>query len=413
MTDSPNEKIEKSRYGILNRWVGDVFDYFGARSDRERLILTISAAFAMGYWEFLAILHRVWFIDASGHPIPRDFVAFWTAGRQVLSGAALAAYDPGLEHAAEAATIGHHLGNALGWWYPPLFLFVAAALASLPYVVAFLGWTISTLLLHAAVVRRITGARIGFVAALAAPWVLPVIWVGQNGFFTAAILGAILLNLERRPMLSGILLGLLSYKPQLGVLFPLALAAGGYWRAFGWAALATIGWNVLALAAFGASTFVAFVHAMSFAANLHFVNNPEEWSFLQSPYGFVRTLGGSGQVAWSIQALVSLSAALAVVLSWRAAIPFALKAALICAGMTLAIPHIFVVDFPVLTIALAFVYRDGAFDRVELWLLTASAVCVFGFFLFPPLPLFASIAIAGITVRRVLAAIPRAGLAAS
>ena len=68
--------------------------------------------------------------------------------------------------------------------------------------------------------------------ALAFPAVFVNIGHGHNGFLTAALIGAGLLMLDRRPILAGILFGLMAYKPQFGVLIPLVLAATGRWRAF-------------------------------------------------------------------------------------------------------------------------------------------------------------------------------------
>src|SRR5215469_15619230 len=81
-------------------------------------------------------LHK-WNFDARGYPIVNDFVSFWSAGRLALQGHPLWAYDPHLRHAADVATVGHPFADVRGWWYPPLFLFIAAALALLPYAVAF------------------------------------------------------------------------------------------------------------------------------------------------------------------------------------------------------------------------------------------------------------------------------------
>ena len=66
--------------------------------------------------------------------------------------------------------------------------------------------------------------------ALAFPAVLVNLGHGQNGFLTAALLGGALVVLDRRPIVAGILFGLLVYKPQFGLMIPLALVAGGHWR---------------------------------------------------------------------------------------------------------------------------------------------------------------------------------------
>ena len=39
---------------------------------------------------------------------------------------------------------------------------------------------------------------------------------GHNGFLTAALIGSALVVLDRRPVLAGVLFGLIAYKPQFG-----------------------------------------------------------------------------------------------------------------------------------------------------------------------------------------------------
>src|SRR5262249_44087813 len=162
--------------------------------------------------------------------------SFWAAGHLALKHAAVSAYDPALQHAAEVSAVGHKFPGALPWPYPPVFLFVAAFLALLPYAAAFAAWCVSTLAAYAAVVGPIAKRWGAAGLACAAPWALANAIPGQNGFLTAALIGLPLFLLEKRPGLAGLILGLLSYKPQFGILFPLAFAAGGYWRAFLWAA---------------------------------------------------------------------------------------------------------------------------------------------------------------------------------
>jgi alpha-1,2-mannosyltransferase len=55
---------------------------------------------------------------------------------------------------------------------------------------------------------------------------------GQSGFLAAALMVAGVRLARSRPIVAGILIGLLSYKPQLGFLIPIALASAGLWRAF-------------------------------------------------------------------------------------------------------------------------------------------------------------------------------------
>ena len=289
------------------------------RAAMDGRVFAVALAIMLCYAAMLTggYLQHLWIIDAAGHPVVNDFVVFWVAAHLALKGAALSAYNAAAEHAAELAAIGHPYHQVLGWSYPPLFLLVVMLPARLPYVPAFIAWGLVTLAFYATTVAAIAERRVAFMVACALPWALVELILGQNGFLTATVIGLALFNLEKRPIVSGMLLGFLSYKPQFGILIPLALAAGGYWRAFGWAAFGTLLWNGLAGAIFGFDSYVAFLHALSNAANTHLVRSDLGWNKLQSVYGAARVLGAPAVAAWSMQALVSASAALGVVFCWR------------------------------------------------------------------------------------------------
>src|SRR6202040_3076406 len=101
-----------------------------------------------------------------------------------------------------------------------------------PYTVAFIGWAAASLVPYLAVMRGIIGRPFGLLLALAFPVVLTNTLVGQNGFLTASLIGGTLYLMPTRPVLSGICLGLLTYKPQYGFLFPLVLLAAAQWKVF-------------------------------------------------------------------------------------------------------------------------------------------------------------------------------------
>src|SRR5690606_9608280 len=132
------------------------------------------------------------------------------------------------------------------FYYPPVFLLVCAVLGLLPYLPAFYLFQALTLPAYLLVARRTlreTGWA-GWVLALAAPAAYWNFGLGQNGFLTAALFGGALLLVDRRPVLAGVLFGLICYKPHFGLLIPVALAASGNWRAFAGATA-----SVLAVAA--------------------------------------------------------------------------------------------------------------------------------------------------------------------
>ena len=79
-----------------------------------------------------------------------------------LDGQPAAAYDWPLHKAAEMRAVGHDFANYYGWHYPPTFLFVAAALAVLPYLLAAIVWLVATLVAYATMLAKILGGRTGF-----------------------------------------------------------------------------------------------------------------------------------------------------------------------------------------------------------------------------------------------------------
>src|SRR5256714_5116029 len=153
----------------------------------------------------------------------------WLAGREALGGHAAAAYDS--RHFGEIQTefVGPHAGQ-YPWPYPPIFFLPAAVVALLPYAWAFLAWQAATLAGCLAAGYRILRDGLTPLAILAAPLSLLNAYVGQNGFLTAALIGAGLSFLERWPVIAGICFGCLFYKSQFLLLFPLLFAIAGHWR---------------------------------------------------------------------------------------------------------------------------------------------------------------------------------------
>jgi arabinofuranan 3-O-arabinosyltransferase len=206
---------------------------------------------------------RLYIFDEHGLGIPTDFVNVFAAGRMVLEGKAALVYDWDLHKAVQVAILGQSYPGHFAWHYPPQFLFVAAVLACLPYAVAYPLWSLVSLMPYLAMMRGIVGRPAGFLLALAFPVVLTNALIGHDGFLTAALIGGALLFIPTRPVLAGICLGLLSYKPQYGILFPLVLAATGHWRAFVSAGVATVVVAAVSWLAFGTESWLGFIRGLS------------------------------------------------------------------------------------------------------------------------------------------------------
>jgi hypothetical protein len=310
-----------------------------------------------------------WIFDDKGLGIPTDFVNVWSAGRLVLDGHPAWAYDWGIQKQVQVAVLGQGYEGNFAWHYPPPFLFVASLLAHFPYAVAFIGWAAISLVPYLAVTRAIVGRPFGWLLAAAFPVVLTNTLVGQNGFLTASLIGGTLYLMPLRPVLSGICLGLLSYKPQYGLLFPLVLIAASQWTVFVTAAIVGVAMATLSWLAFGTESWQAFFHWLPMFSQAFLTEGRAPWGKMQSVFALVRYFGGTEQLAWVLQWIMSAAVAVVLALMWRSRVSYRLKAAAVAAGTLLITPYLFLYDMMVLAIAVAFLVRIGlnrGFQRYEL-----------------------------------------------
>jgi alpha-1,2-mannosyltransferase len=315
--------------------------------------------------------------DALGRPLGTDFSNVYAAGTLVRDGEPQAPFDPALQYAREQAIFGPAT-PFYGWHYPPFFLLIAAALASMPYPLALALWQGATLLLYLLALRMIMtdapdalprgattpAARrasdpIWLLLALAFPAVFINLGHGHNGFLTAALIGAALAQLDRRPALAGVLLGLLAYKPQFGLLFPVVLVASGRWRVFAAAAATVAALAVITTTALGTSVWDAFLASTQFTRTVVLENGETGWQKIQSVFSAVRMWGGPVALAYAIQGSVTLALAATMVWLWRARVDFALKAAGLIIAAVLATPYSLDYDMTALAPAIVFLAVHG------------------------------------------------------
>jgi hypothetical protein len=321
-------------------------------------------------------------VDVQGRPLGTDFSSFYSAGTYVLEGNAQAPYDLARQHAREQAIFGEAT-PFYSWFYPPFFLFITAALALLPYGAALVTWQAVTLALYLLAIRAILiqfGQKPLAVSGIATKWLLlalafPAVLVnlghGQNGFLTAALLGGALAVLGRRPIVAGLLFGLLAYKPQFGLMIPLALAAGGYWRCFAAAAATLALLAVAATAAFGPDVWRAFFESTSFMRTVVLEQGDPGWHKMQSLFAWARMWGAPILLGYALQAVLVGGLAAALIWQWRKSAAYPVKAASLCIATILATPFAFDYDMMVLAPAIAFYAADGAGRGFAPWEKTA------------------------------------------
>jgi glycosyl transferase family 87 len=313
-------------------------------------------------------------IDRNGKPIGTDFSNVYAAGRLAWQGRAADAYDPQLQHEAEKAVFGRDV-PFYGWHYPPFFLVIAFFVAALPYAWGLAIWLAASFAAYLATIKAILPRPETWLAASAFPAVFVNIGHGQNGFLTTALLGSAMHVLDARPWLAGVLIGLLAYKPQFGVLIPIALLAGGHWRTIAGAILTVAALLAFSTLALGENIWHAFAGSTTFTQTVVLEAGGTGWEKIQSIFSAVRMWGGSVPLAYASQAALALALAVTLAWLWRSNAAFELKAAALATGSLLATPYVLDYDLVVLALAIAYLARLGlakGFRNFEISLLAAA-----------------------------------------
>lgn len=286
-------------------------------------------------------------LQPNGFYLGSDFANYWTGGRLALMGQASELYNVATYNEVLRAWFSPDI-RMMNFSYPPTALLMLAAFGALPYFAALTLWTAAGSAGFAAAALgqrwRSTGWPLAAALALA-----PVLWAnivfGQMGLWLAVLLVGALRALPTRPFLAGALLGLLTIKPQLGLLLPLVLLATGAWRAITAAVVTTLVMAALSLVLFGAEPWRAYVTETL----------PFQWQFVErmngfyrfqmiTPYTTLHFLGVSTQAALACQLVVSTVIAAVTLLIVRGGAPWALKCAAVTFGSVLVVPYMLAYD---------------------------------------------------------------------
>src|SRR5215471_11538179 len=300
-------------------------------------------------------------------PLTTDFVSFYAAGTLTDAGTPQLVYNQAQHHAAEerATEAGIEYNY---FYYPPVFLLVCALLGHLPYLVAFLVFEVATLVLYLLVARSILneGGWLALLPVVAFPIVFWNFAFGQNAFLTAALFGAGTLCIDRRPLLAGMLFGALCYKPQFGLLIPVALAAGGHWRAFAGAFASAVALCLLSLVTFGWETWREFIVAAA-GSSVVYASGRITFDGYVNLFGAVRHLGGARNLAYPMQAAASLSAAALVAFVWYRNFLLPIRAAVLASAALVAAPLALFYDLTLGTVAILWLLRGDGRNSLSDW----------------------------------------------
>jgi hypothetical protein len=296
----------------------------------------------------------------------RDGLDFWAGGYLALHGHVAMVFDPATYQnflnatffpAAKTLTV--HM-----WSYAPNYLLLATAFGWLSPWHAVLAFDALSLALLVIVLRLAKLPPLLILAVAASPVSFENFLEGQNAALMTSLLAGAILLLPGRPRVAGVLAGLASMKPQLGLVLPLFLLRRSP-LAFVCAALAAIALAAASFWAFGPAAWAAFWTVTRPAmSNVLLTGQPLQFAGgLISVFAAVRFLGVN--LALAIQAAVTLAA---IFWAWRRANPVEI---LILAA--LASPYLH--DYDLLGVALAVALLIC--DRLERGFLAGEAILFF------------------------------------
>ncbi|MEX0276637.1 MAG: glycosyltransferase family 87 protein [Ruegeria sp.] len=350
-----------------------------------------------------------------------DFRVFWAAATLAASGAPLDALN------IDQLSTVHGVVNDdwMPWAYPAGFLVALMPLGVLSFSAAWLAFTLVSIGASLAAFRPFSGGItpvwLGFALA---PAMMPNLTMGQTSvLWTAGIVGALALLRAERPIMAGVVIGLLTLKPQLGLLVPIALIAATAWPTFISAAVTTIAISVISTLIVGIEYWGEMYEMM----RLHFESvrgASDENALMISAFAAFAGVGIPDAAALTLQWAITGLAAITVFVAWRSPkVGFDLKAATLLLGIVSSTPYLWFYESALLAPAALFLLRAGVLGNSTpglilaclMWLGITPAFLILFFtdlpdigmrFAFAPVALAAIVVCVTALVRRIRSPLP-------
>jgi hypothetical protein len=341
------------------------------------------------------LMARLW---APG-PVHMDFFGIWSWARFEIEGPPALIYDHAVQQAFLLA-LDPAFPVPMPFPYPPPYLLVIRPLGWMSYPLAQALWSGTTLAAYLAALSDRPPRLSTLLLALLAPAAAVNLFYGQNGFLTAALLVGGIRLAPSRPVLGGILLGLLlSYKPQFAFLAAIALAASEVWPAALAGVLTFAAAAAASLLAFGAEPWSAWIDSLPEFGTIVYDQRARLLALMPTAFSNALALGASERSALLIQAAVTAVAAAGVWFAFRRA-RGKLAAAALAVASVLAAPYAFVYDLTLVAAAVALIAGESAvtLGPTEVLVLAVALLLPGGMFLnaVPPVATMVHLAVLGI-----------------
>lgn len=310
------------------------------RRNLPSLALVYTATFVLAKWSVIVGTTQTPGRDGSSYMI--DYVSIWAAGKLTLAGTPALAYDPAALRLAQDLPSSTPANSLMVWAYPPHAFLLSAPFGAAGFSLSFLMFSLVSLAIWiAAIWRPSSKFKNGWMWMVAAPPLAFCLVTGQPSLLWMAGLAFVLEALrDRREVAAGIVLALMTFKPQFGLLLPIALIAGGYWRTIGAGAVALALLLLGTTLIVGAEAWPAFGEALS--RQVGYIENANlRIYWMLGIYPFLRATGLDHDPAMTAQMLAILPLAIIVALVWwrRSTASFDARAAVLCLCAYFSTPH--------------------------------------------------------------------------
>jgi alpha-1,2-mannosyltransferase len=334
-------------------------------------LAAICGAFGIAAW-------TLWVWVLKSEPA-QDWMVFYTAARAYIDGNLPLIFDGEALTAALNQRFLTWLASPLNlhpWVYPPTFLLLFVPFGMLAPATSLAVFLVTGFIVLLAAAFFYVGRGqprwiVGFSLVLC-PAVPFNVMTGQNAFFTSAILVGGFGLIGRWPVLAGALLGVLTFKPQMWLMVPVALVAARQWRALGGAAAIAMVLALLSLVVFGPEiwrAWLSLVTGMDEAFRAWVTNGRLNG---MSVFACATWLGAPPAVANLAQGFAVALAAAFVYQAFRRPAPGALQLAVLLAATMLAAPHVSTSDAVMLALAASlFVVASDRLGPAQLMLAAA------------------------------------------
>src|SRR3546814_394236 len=306
--------------------------------------------------------------------IGRDFVNVWIGGKLAWINQPSIVYD--IDAYRQFLENRLNIRDIYAYSYPPSTLPIAMLFAPMPYWLALMAWTFAGIIAFYCAARPYFNALgLPTLLALCNPAAFVCIWAGHYGLLVGALALAGWRLLDDRPRAAGILFGLMTIKPHLGILIALVLLVQRRWTAIIYAALTFGALFLVSSALFGFNTWsVYLLHTLGFHAELLTRGVAAFHSMMPTVTASLLRMNVSEPLINAVQAASAAFAILVVLFASRRGVKTTDSGLIAASAVFLALPYAFNYDMTVVSAAaLLFAARqDYSYSTMEKLALTAG-----------------------------------------